>query len=209
MESMECKTCGTHYPRPALTKDLICYECSPPFNQRGMKIAIAGRMASGKTTLAQELVKDFQRNGQEASIVSLAGKVKEIATDLFGMTEKNRPLLQQIGMKMREIEPDVWLDYVINIADEEQAKGNIVIVDDVRFVNEAEKLYQNGWKVIRIAVNEETQMERLKKTYSDWEIHWENRNNPSEKEVDMIDLSVINVNIRAEDTLNFETEWLK
>jgi len=209
MESMGCKTCGTHYPRPALNKDLICYECSPPFKQRGMKIAIAGRMASGKTTLAQELVKDFQRNGQEASIVSLAGKVKEIATDLFGMTEKNRPLLQQIGMKMREIEPDVWLDYVINIADEEQAKGNIVIVDDVRFVNEAEKLYQKGWKVIRIAVDEETQMERLKKTYSDWEIHWENRNNPSEKEVDMIDLSVINVNIRAEDTLNFETEWLK
>ena len=60
-----------------------------------------------------------------------------------------------------------------------------------------------------IAVDEETQMERLKKTYSDWEIHWENRNNPSEKEVDMIDLSVINVNLRAEDTLNFETEWLK
>lgn len=209
MESMECKTCGTHYPRPALDKDLICYECEPPFEQRGMKIAIAGRMASGKTTLAQELVKDFQRNGQDASIVSLAGKVKEIATDLFGMTEKNRPLLQQIGMKMREIEPDVWLDYVIHLADKEQAKGNIVIVDDVRFVNEAEKLNEKGWKVIKITVNEETQMERLKKTYSDWEIHWENRDNPSEKEVDMIDLSIITCHIGAEDTLNFETEWLK
>lgn len=174
-----------------------------------MKIAIAGRMASGKTTLAQELVKDFQRNGQKASIVSLAGKVKEIATDLFGMTEKNRPLLQQIGMKMREIEPDVWLDYVINLADTEQAKGNVVIVDDVRFVNEAEKLHEKGWKVIKITVNEETQMERLKKTYSDWEIHWENRDNPSEKEVDMIDISIVNVHIGAEDTLNFETEWLK
>ena len=62
---------------------------------------------------------------------------------------------------------------------------------------------------VKVTVDEETQMERLKKTYSDWEIHWENRNNPSEKEVDMIDLSIITCHIGAEDTLNFETEWLK
>ena len=76
-----------------------------------MKIAIAGRMASGKTTLANHLVDmGYQK-------VSLAGKVKEIARDLFQMEEQDRPLLQQIGMKMREIRPSVWIDYIIHLGE--------------------------------------------------------------------------------------------
>ena len=45
-----------------------------------MKIAICGKMASGKTTLADWFVEhhDFQK-------ISLAAKVKSIAADLFGI----------------------------------------------------------------------------------------------------------------------------
>ena len=76
-----------------------------------MKIAICGKMASGKTTVAKSL-DGFQ-------VVSMAGEVKRVGRELFGMKigEKNRPLLQQIGMKMREIRQSVWLDALIREAD--------------------------------------------------------------------------------------------
>ena len=27
----KCEICKVEYPRPALTKDMICYHCSPPY----------------------------------------------------------------------------------------------------------------------------------------------------------------------------------
>ncbi len=153
-----------------------------------MKIAICGRMAAGKTTLANLII-----NGVNNDVVklSMAGQVKAIAHELFKMEDKDRPLLQKIGMKMREIRHDVWLDYVIAEADEYDNPQTIRIIDDVRFINEATKLKENGWKIVRISIDENTQLERLKTTYLDWEIHWENINNPSEAEVDKISEEVI------------------
>ena len=68
-----------------------------------LKIAVCGKMASGKTTLANMIV-DEKNNG---TVLSLATKVKDIGKELFFMEAKNRPLLQKIGMKMREIQEDV------------------------------------------------------------------------------------------------------
>jgi len=146
-----------------------------------LKIGICGRMASGKTTLAQEII---QASGN-AEILSLAGEVKNVAKRIFGMVEKDRPLLQQIGMKMREIEEDVWLNFLLRRADESDAK--IVVVDDVRFINEVDKMREAGFVMIKINIDEDLQLNRLKSTYGeDWESHWENRNNPSEQQVDLV-----------------------
>lgn len=57
---------------------------------------------SGKDTVADYLVK------QHGFVkVSFAGKIYEIARDLFNMTNKNRALLQSIGQKMRQIDEEV------------------------------------------------------------------------------------------------------
>ena len=64
-----------------------------------MKIAICGKMASGKKPL---WLIGFVEH-QDYKKISLAAKVKSIGKDLFGMVHKDRRLLQQIGMKMREI----------------------------------------------------------------------------------------------------------
>ena len=77
-----------------------------------MKIAIAGQMASGKSTLANKMQEELISLDYRVERHSLATKVKEIGSNLFGMVEKDRKLLQQIGMKMREIRPDVWIDYM-------------------------------------------------------------------------------------------------
>jgi len=175
-----------------------------------MKIGICGRMASGKTTLAQELEKQFLtfEDVQEEYVtqMSLAGKVKEIATGLFFMKGKDRKLLQQIGMKMREIRETVWLDYVLEST---KLDVGITIVDDVRFINEAVTMRENEWIMIKIIVDEETQLERVKKTYPhDWERHWENRNNPSEQQVDHIDDKVFDFIIDANDVMDFDANWV-
>ncbi len=152
-----------------------------------MKIAICGKMASGKTTLADWFVEhqDFQK-------ISLAAKVKSIAKDLFGMEGKDRRLLQQIGMKMREIREDVWIDYLIN------HEGDNLIVDDVRFINEAEKLKAAGWTLIRINIDDELQKERLQFTYpDDWEVHWNSRQDSSEAQVDLIPAELLDLEITA------------
>ncbi len=153
-----------------------------------MKIGIAGRMASGKTTLANQLQIQFESQGLKVSRPSMAAKVKSIGQDLFGMVHKDRYLLQQIGMKMREIRPNVWIDYVNRSIDEDMENGlyDVAILDDIRFVNEAENLVDEKWVIIRLNITDELQMSRLQRTYDDWEVHWNNRSDASEQEVHLI-----------------------
>ena len=70
-----------------------------------MKIAITGKMCSGKTTLSNYLCQIEPR----FQVFSFGKKVKQVASDLFGMDPliKDRSLLTSLGQKMREIDPDV------------------------------------------------------------------------------------------------------
>jgi dephospho-CoA kinase len=155
-----------------------------------MKIAICGKMASGKTTIADHLSLDG------FVVVSMAGEVKRVGRELFGMKigEKNRPLLQQIGMKMREIRESVWLDCLIREANEHE----LVVCDDVRFVNEAHTLKEHGWILIKLVISDDLQKQRLQDTYGDdWKVHWYNRSDASETEVDTIPLEIFDLVIPA------------
>ena len=96
-----------------------------------MKIAICGPICSGKTYLSDYLIQQYQLQRY-----AFGDKVKEIATDLFKMEYKDRYLLQTISDKMKDIDSDIWAKYVIH---EIKHKHNI-IVDDLRFVNEAKYL---------------------------------------------------------------------
>jgi len=116
------------------------------------------------------------------SKISLAAQVKVVARDLFFMDpeHKDRILLQEIGKKMRDIRPSVWVDYMLN---SENAQDNCVC-DDVRFVNEARKLSKEGFLIIMLDIDEELQKSRLMRAYPDnWEIHWNARSDSSETEL--------------------------
>ena len=118
--------------------------------------------------------------------------------ELFGMKDKDRPLLQQIGMKMREIRESVWLDVLIREAEKYELYGYSVVCDDVRFVNEAKTLKENGWTVIKLVITDDLQKQRLQDTYGDdWKIHWNNRTDASETEVDAIPLELFDLVIPA------------
>ncbi len=157
-----------------------------------MKIAICGKMASGKTTVAQSL--------DGFKVLSLAGEVKRVGRELFEMKvgEKNRPLLQQIGMKMREIRESVWLDALIRESNKQELYGYSVVCDDVRFINEANTLKEDGWILIKLVIADDLQKQRLQDTYGDdWKIHWNNRTDASETEVDAIPLELFDLVVPA------------
>ena len=122
-----------------------------------MKIAITGKMCSVKSTLAN-IIKETNSN---YIIYSFGQKVKDVAKDLFGMKEKDRSLLTSIGTKMREIDSEVWINYVIN-----QTKDKThCIIDDLRYQNEYEYLLKHDFKIIILTLSPEIQIERIKKLY--------------------------------------------
>ena len=91
---------------------------------------------------------------------------------------KDRTLLTSIGQKMREIDPDVWVNYVIS----ECKDTEYCLVDDLRYQNEYETLVKNGFKIIQLNISDELQEERIKIVYPDnYEDHLKNRNHSSEK----------------------------
>jgi hypothetical protein len=134
-----------------------------------MKIGICGQMCSGKTSIANYIIS----KDNSYYITSFAKKLKEIAETLFNMKEKNRDLLINIGTKMREINPDVWVNYTINEIKKDDCDK--IIIDDIRFLNEFQRLKENNWTLIKLIISEDLQLERLKKTYPfTWEIHLKN-----------------------------------
>ena len=146
-----------------------------------MKIGIVGKMCSGKSTTAYN-ISEFIKNKYNINFkkISFAGKVYELARDLFGMTGKDRPLLQQIGTKFREIDKNCWVNYAMKISNEEK----YVIIDDGRYLNEIDAMKDNGFFLIRLNVSDELQEKRIKETYPNtYSEHINNMNHASEQDI--------------------------
>ena len=124
-----------------------------------MKIAIIGKMCSGKTTIANLIIdkdKSYKR-------LSFGQKVKDLAVELFNMKGKDRSLLINFANKMREIDSDVWVNYIIN----NNKDIDNCIIDDILYQNELYKLINNNFYIIKLNISKELQKERIIKTYPD------------------------------------------
>lgn len=104
-------------------------------------VFLVGKQRTGKDTVADLLVQHFG-----FTKMSLADKVKEVARDLFDMKGKDRGLLIQIGTKMREIQEDVWLEYLLN----KTHPKTPIVIPDVRFPNEFKTLKDMGAISVRV-----------------------------------------------------------
>ena len=131
-----------------------------------MRIAFAGKSGSGKTTMANFLVENFN-----FVKYSFAGAVKELAAELFDVHDKDRTLLQSIGGKMRDIDSEVWIKYLIRKIESEDHPN--VVIDDCRYLNEVEWLRDFGFVIVKLVGREGN-------------LTPEQRNHPSEAEVDEI-----------------------
>ncbi len=165
-----------------------------------VKIAICGKMASGKTTLANHLVDNYDFHKY-----SLAGAVKDLARFLFDIPHglKDRILFQKVGDGARNhLYDEVWLDTMLSQVEQYEADfgPSNFVVDDVRYINEVYYLASRGWKIIKLEIDEDLQMERLKREYPiDWEIHAGARYHPSEMEIDKVQNKWADLILGAED----------
>lgn len=125
-----------------------------------MKIALYGKMGSGKSTIAKHLHQKHQM-----VILSFATEIKFLARRLFGGVtdgpQKDRVLLQKLGASMRAIDDDVWTKFLIrNIKHLETYSTNIV-VDDLRLPEEADALRKEGFFIIHIDTADELRAKRV------------------------------------------------
>ena len=168
-----------------------------------MKIGIIGKMCSGKSTVAFNISQFFkEKYNIKFKKISFADKVYELARDIFNMTTKDRPLLQKIGTKFREIDENCWVNYAMKISNSEEH----VIIDDGRYLNEINAMKKNGFFLIRLNISNELQEKRIRETYPDTFMeHLNNLNHASEQDITIypdeyfdhiIDMDMNNLNIK-------------
>lgn len=125
-----------------------------------MKIALVGKMRSGKDTVAK-----FFIDNEDANQIAFGDEIKRLARRLFPhIVAKGKPrkLYQALGQEMRKIDPDVWvkaLDRTL-INSMEMGETNFVI-SDVRQFNEYEYLKEMGFTVIKVEADDELRKERI------------------------------------------------
>ena len=148
-----------------------------------MKIAVVGKMCSGKTTLANMIMEKYPNYKRH----SFGQKVKDVAVELFNMKGKDRSLLVKIGGYMRDIDPDVWVDYLMKqIVEVEDC-----IIDDIRYQNEIDACIKNGFTFIKLSIPKDIQIERIKRVYPDnYEDHINNIDHESETNELIINLCI-------------------
>jgi dephospho-CoA kinase len=132
-----------------------------------IKVALTGRMRSGKDSAAAYLI---EKHGfvRFAFADGLKRICRDLFPDRFADGSKPRTLLQGVGVAMREFDPDVWVNATMReIAryqyDTERTlwyRPNYVITD-LRFPNEYERLRAEGFVIIRVNASDETRIQRM------------------------------------------------
>lgn len=125
-----------------------------------MNVAIFGRFAVGKTTLARELEDEFGY-----SRVSMAANMKNIVKEVYGTIDKSdtimarqengsvremniREVLQQFGQNAKDHDRDFWLRWFLN--DTSFMGGIPLVMDDARLQFEADALRNRDWLLVRL-----------------------------------------------------------
>lgn len=156
-------------------------------------IGIAGYARTGKDTFGSILIKELKNVGLSAKKLSLAFELKSdldsFLTQKFGISaftedpkEKNfiRPLLICYGTDlMRKKDPEYWIKKLQKTIDINNNHGIISVVCDIRFVNEASWLKQNGGILAHLkrdgivpADKNEERNDDLLREVSEFPIHW-------------------------------------
>ena len=123
-----------------------------------MKIAITGKICSGKSTLANKL-KDKLKLEKH----SFADKVKKYATEIFEMEYKDRKLIQDFAEKMKELDNNIWIKQL----DKEIKDKTHIVIDDLRFENEYTYLKKNNYYIIKLVIDKNQQIKRIEDLYKD------------------------------------------
>ncbi len=116
-----------------------------------------GLMGSGKSTAA-----DYVAEQHGNTKLSFATPLKEIAERIWGPDAvKDGDKLQQLGVAVRDIDPDAWANMMFDNVSEHFEAGEDVVNDDTRFPNEYWGLKAMGFTFVRVIAQESIRVDRL------------------------------------------------
>lgn len=127
---------------------------------------INGRSGAGKTEIAYYL-----QENHKLMEITFADGIYEIAQIYFGMTKKNRKLLQSIGQSLREIDEDVWVNRAKSMIDSVYHSVlidlyNGFVIPDCRQKNEYELMTEGfflDFIPIKVEASLENRIKRIEK----------------------------------------------
>lgn len=125
----------------------------------GVKIALTGKMRSGKDTVGDFLKKEygFRKFAFAEGIKFVCGSLGlEPADD-----GKPRALYQGVGQDLRKYDPDVWIKYTFRKIAEKTSEDDNIVVTDVRQPNEVAYLKSQGFTVIKIHADAALRIQRM------------------------------------------------
>lgn len=146
-----------------------------------IKIALTGKMRSGKSTVAEILWLDYDltRRNFGGALKYYADKMFEgssaypIEIEEYGepcpfdgkrdtRIKKPRKLYQDFGQAMRQLDEDIWIRHVEQAIESDKLFPNYkgVVIDDLRQPNEYEWAKANGFTIIRVEASEDLRLKR-------------------------------------------------
>lgn len=145
------------------------------------RIAITGKMRSGKSTVASDLVSNYRFHR-----IAFGDALKRYADDIFAHSDvyraeeitrpcpfggveivgrrKPRKLYQDFGQIMRQLDPNVWVHHAeMAMHVWEGYRGvNGIVIDDLRQPNEYEWARENDFVIIRVSAYDKDRIHRAK-----------------------------------------------
>ena len=122
-----------------------------PKLDRVFLVGLGHQARQGKDLAADAIVAAF---GADARRFAFADAVRALARVEYRMTAKDAPLLQQIGVGRRNIDPDIWVRTVAwAIADwmaDRNGRPGVAVIPDSRFPNEARFIRAHQGLLLRI-----------------------------------------------------------
>lgn len=163
-----------------------------------MKIALFGKIRSGKNTVADILTE--QHGFKQFAFGDGIGEIIETYFPEALQGGKPRRHYQHIGQQLRVLNPDVWVNYLLNAVSVEahmrkkfanETDINIVVTDG-RQLNEAERLKKEGFLIVKVTAPEEVRIERMEASGDVFSL--EDLQHETELNVDLIepDVEIIN-----------------
>jgi len=154
-----------------------------------IKIAIIGKICSGKTTIINKLLELKEYNFK---VYNFGDYVKKYLYEIFDINiieniNKPRKLIQDFAENMKILDNDVWIKLLKKDINKHISRdiSNIIIVGDVRFYNEYQMLKDLGFIFIKLDINKDLQIERIKNTYpNNYQEHLERLEHISEINID-------------------------
>lgn len=130
------------------------------------KIAIVGRIRSGKNTFADYVTENY-RHKQFAFGDGIKEVIKRYFPEALVAGRKPRKFYQVIGQSFRLLNPYIWINILmkkISVYEMYHGKDTPIIITDLRQINEYETLKSMGYTVIKVVADEDIRLKRIEES---------------------------------------------